>query len=95
MFNIYCYIKNDLCLQLSTEAPDVLVVPTTSRTNEGTVENSTEINDISTQVTVETTPSTSVHRYLPFNVKILQPYSSYFRNEFIEFKLKFPDCNKL
>ncbi|KAK6633415.1 hypothetical protein RUM44_004018 [Polyplax serrata] len=47
---------------LSTEAPDVLVVPTTSRTNEGTVENSTEINDISTQVTVETTPSTSVHR---------------------------------
>lgn len=52
----------EFIFQLSSEAPDVLVVPTTSRTNGVNVENPGEINDISTQVTVETTPSTSVHR---------------------------------
>lgn len=40
----------------------MLVVPTTSRGNAGNVENTGEIGDISTHVTVETTPSTPMHR---------------------------------
>jgi len=47
------------------EAPDVLVVPTAGAASQDHVgvESPAEIGDVSTQVTVETTPATPIARY--------------------------------